>query len=221
RTGHWAPDVLRYNPEDLEPALTELLQVAPALRRTASYRYDLTDVTRQVLANDARRQLPLIKAAYDAHDLPAFKARTAEWMQSMAMEDKLLSTNEYFLLGRWLSYVPPWAHNSSDLKNIEYDAHSILTTWGDRTASQDLHEYGNRDWAGLVSDYYAARWKLYFESLDAALESDTAPKTIDWYAFGDRWNRSSKVYSTNPVGDTYQVSTAIAKKLGLITQGVR
>lgn len=215
RTGHWAPDVLRYNAEDLKPALTELLQVAPTLRRTASYRYDLVDVTRQVLANDARRQLPLIKAAYDAHDRPAFQARTAKWLQSMAMEDKLLSTDEYFLLGRWLSYVPAWAHNSSDLANIEYDAHSILTTWGDRTASQSLHEYGNRDWAGLVSDYYAPRWKLYFESLDAALESGSAPQAIDWYAFGDQWNRSLKRYSAKPVGDAYQVSSEIARALGL------
>ena len=57
RTGHWAPDVLRYDAEALKPALTELLQVAPALRNTASYRYDLTDVTRQVLANEARNLL--------------------------------------------------------------------------------------------------------------------------------------------------------------------
>ena len=57
---------------------------------------------------------------------------------SMALENKLLSTNQFFLLGRWLSYVPAWAHNPEDLAQIEYDAHSILTTWGDRTASLDL-----------------------------------------------------------------------------------
>ena len=66
RTGHWAPDVLRYDANDLKPALTELLEVAPELRSTPSYLYDLTDVTRQILANDARRLLPLIRAAYEA-----------------------------------------------------------------------------------------------------------------------------------------------------------
>lgn len=215
RTGHWAPDVLRYNAEDLKPALTELLEVAPDLRRTASYEYDLVDVTRQVLANDARRQLPLLKAAFDAHDQPAFHARAAVWLHSMAMEDHLLGTNRYFLLGRWLSYVPAWAHSPADLQRIEYDAHSILTTWGDRTASEDLHEYGNRDWAGLVSGYYAPRWKFFFDSLDTALATGAVPKTIDWYAFGDAWNRSPTQYATEPTGDPYRASMDIAKALGL------
>src|ERR1039457_45438 len=126
RTGHWAPDVLRYAADDLKPALTELLQVAPALRTTASYRYDLVDVTRQVLANDARRLLPLIRAAYEAKNSAGLHTLTAEWMHDMELIDRLLSTNEYFLLGRWLSYVPTWANSPTDLELIEYDAHSIL-----------------------------------------------------------------------------------------------
>ena len=215
RTGTWSPDVLRYRAEDLKPALTELLQVAAVLRNTASYRYDLTDLTRQVLANDARRQLPLINAAWNARDANLLHTRTQQWMESMAMEDRLLQTNEFFLLGRWLSYVPAWAHTPHDLELLEYDAHSILTTWGDRTASADLHEYGNRDWAGLVSSYYALRWQAYFDSLQPALATGTPPKAIAWYAVGDAWNRSTKRFATEPSGDTYTESFAIAVALGL------
>ncbi len=216
-----APDVLRYSADNLKTALTELLQVAPALRDTASYRYDMTDVARQVLTNDARRQLPLIKAAWDAHDRAALRARAAEWMRSMALEDRLLRTNEFFLLGRWLSYVPAWAHSPQDLDMLEYDAHSIVTTWGDRTASADLHEYGNRDWAGLVSDYYAPRWQMYFDSLDAALAGGTAPKPIDWYAFGDAWNRAKTPFAAEPSGDSYAEAVAVAAALGAAPKGVQ
>ena len=194
--------MLRYRAEDLKPALTELLQVAAVLRNTASSRYDLTDLTRQVLANDARHQLPLINAAWNARDANLLHTRTQQWMESMAMEDRLLQTNEFFLLGRWLSYVPAWAHTPDDLELLEYDAHSILTTWGDRTASADLHEYGNRDWAGLVSSYYALRWQAYFDSLQTALATGTPPKAIDWFAVGDAWNRSTKRFATEPSGDT-------------------
>ncbi len=215
RNGAWSPDEPRYNPADLKPALTELLQVAPSLRSTESYRYDLTDVTRQVLADDARRLLPLISFAYEAKDIQRFHALTQEWIRDMAMEDRLLGTNEYFLLGRWLRYVPAWASSPKDLERIEYDAHSILTTWGDRTASASLHEYGNRDWAGLVSGYYSPRWKLYFESLDRSLRDGSAPVAIDWYAFGDEWNRSTKQYAAQPSGDTYAASLEIAQALGL------
>lgn len=215
RTGHWAPDLLRYDADALKPALTELLQVAPSLRDAASYRYDLTDVARQVLVNDARRLLPLIRAAYEAQDRARFHALTGQWMQEMKLEDDLLGTNEYFLLGRWLSYVPAWSSSSDDLARIEYDARSILTTWGDRTASASLHEYGNRDWAGLVGSYYAPRWKMYFDSLEESLMTGRAPKPIDWYAFGDGWNRSKQQFRSEPSGDSYAASLAIARTLGL------
>ncbi len=215
RTGHWAPDVLRYDPEALKPALTELLEVQPALRKTASYRYDLADVTRQVLANDARRLLPLINTAFGKQDRTAFHDLTAEWMDNMQALDTLLASNEYFLLGRWFSYLPGWAKTPADLKPIEYDAHSILTTWGDRTASADLHEYGNRDWAGLLRTYYAPRWKLFFDSLDQSLATGKPPAAIDWYALGDTWNQSTQHFAAEPTGDTYALSLAIARRLKL------
>lgn len=217
RAATWSPDVLRYNPADFAPALTELLQVAPALRSTETYRYDLVDVTRQVMANEGRRMLPLIEQAYESKDKVAFGRLTKEWLRDMQLQNDLLQTNPYFLLGRWLSFVPPWASSPLELDRLNYDARSILTTWGDRKASEfGLHEYGNRDWAGLTSDYYMPRWQMYFNSLSASLATGKAPKSIDWYAFGDQWNRSRKIYNTSPQGDTYTAALAIASTLHLL-----
>ena len=42
--------------------------------------------------------------------------------------------------------------------------------------SSVLHEYGNRDWAGLTSDYYMPRWQMYFDSLSNALATGTNPE---------------------------------------------
>ena len=216
RAATWAPDVLRYNPADFGPALTELLQVAPALRSTETYRYDLVDVARQAMANESRRLLPLIKQAYETKDKVAFASLTKEWLHDMELQNNLLETNQFFLLGRWLSFVPPWASSPAELDRLNYDARSILTTWGDRHASEfGLHEYGNRDWAGLTSDYYMPRWQMYFDSLSASLATGEAPKSIDWYAFGDRWNHSQKVYDVNPRGDPYNAALAIAHTLHL------
>lgn len=212
-----APDVLRYNAADLQPALTELLQVAPKLRETETYRYDLVDVARQVMANEARTMLPAIKRAYDAKDKKAFLRLTSEWMRRMRLQDDLLKTNEDFLLGRWLSYVPAWASSPEELDRLNYDARSILTTWGDRKASEQggLHEYGNKDWAGLTSSYYMPRWKMYFGSLARSLETGNPPKPIDWYAFGDRWNHGRRRFNATPAGDSYAAAMAIATDLGL------
>jgi alpha-N-acetylglucosaminidase len=210
----WSPDVLRYDPADLAPALIELLRAAPGLRSTETYRYDLVDVARQVMANEGRRMLPLIKQAYDSKDKGEFARLTKEWLHDMQLQNDLLQTSPFFLLGRWLSFVPPWASSPAELDRLNYDARSILTTWGDRKASEfGLHEYGNRDWAGLTSDYYMPRWQMYFESLSISLDTGQAPRSIDWYAFGDRWNHSRRVYSANPQGDPYSAALAIARTL--------
>jgi len=212
----WSPDVLRYNPEDLKPALAELLLVAPALRNTETYRYDLVDVARQVMANEGRGLLPKIKEAYDARDQRAFAQLTAEWLDDMRLQNTLLGTDSHFLLGRWMSYVPAWASSPAERATLNYDARSILTTWGDRKASEfGLHDYANKDWAGLTSDYYLPRWQVYFHSLSKSLASGQAPENIDWYAFGDKWNRSETKYATEAEGNAYAAASAIARKLGI------
>ena len=43
-----------------------------------------------------------------------------------------------------------------------------------------------------------------------------APKSIDWYAFGDQWNHSKKVYAAIPQGDPYTAAVAIARTLHLL-----
>ena len=214
--GTWAPERMHYNPEDLKPALTELLQVAPALRESETYRYDLVDVARQVMVNESYSMLPKIKTAYDLGDRTTFVRLTQQWLHRMELLDELLQTNQAFLLGHWLEFVPPWASSPEELKQLNYDARSILTTWGDRKASEEgLHEYASRDWAGLTADYYTPRWKMYFDSLLASLDGRSPPKLIDWYAYGDAWNRKSTVYSAVPIGQSYEAATKIARDLNL------
>lgn len=213
----WSSDLLRYDLAELRPALTELLQVAPELRGTQTWRYDLVDVARQVLANESRRLLPLIRRAYESGDAIQFEALTGEWLRDMRLQDELLRTNEFFLLGRWLAYVPAWASSPAELARLDYDARSILTTWGGRKASEEgpLHDYANRDWAGLTSSYYLPRWKLYFDSLRRAMREKKSPRPIDWYAFGGRWNHSAQHFAAEPEGDSYATALAIARALGL------
>ena len=213
-----AGDALRYDADDLKPALTELLQVAPALRSSETYQYDLVDVARQVLANSGRALLPQIKSAYESKDKAAFAKLTGEWREQMLLEDRLLGTNEYFLLGRWLSYVPQWSSSPEEMQRLNYDARSILTTWGTRKACENGHlqEYGNKDWNGLVHDYYLPRWEMYFQTLSESLASGQAPKKIDWYAFGDRWNHETQPYPGAPMGDSYGEAVRVAQILNLI-----
>lgn len=223
RASNWSPEAIRYDAEAFRRALPLLLQVAPALRAGETYQYDLVDVARQTLANESRALLPQIKAAYDGRDLPRFQTLSRRWLDLMDMQEQLLATNRFFLVGAWLANVRSWASTPDEAARLDYDARSILTTWGDRKASEgaDLHDYGNKDWAGLTRDYYRARWQTYFASLDAELRTRVHGDAIDWFALGDAWNHGTQSYSDRPNGDAYAVARDIARSLNLEPRGTQ
>ena len=217
RASNWSPEAMRYDADRFKRALPELLQVAPALRAFETYQYDLVDIARQTLANESRSLLPQIKTAYDAKDRPRFETLTRRWLHLMDLQDQLLSANRYFLVGAWLADVGPWASGLEEAARLGIDARSILTTWGDRKASEgaDLHDYGNKDWAGLTHGYYRVRWQMYFESLDEELRTGRHGAPIDWFALGDAWNHGTQIYSDRPRGDAYAIAKQIAIALNL------
>ncbi len=218
QASHWSPVAMRYDAKKFAGALPELLRVAPELRASDTYRYDLVDVARQTLANESRSLLPQIKAVFEAKDGARFAALTQRWLALMDLQDRLLATHRDFLVGVWLDRVRGWASTPEELRRLDYDARSILTTWGERKASEgaDLHDYGNKDWAGLTRDYYMKRWKVYFSGLADELRTGVAAKPIDWFALGEEWNRGRQRYTTRAQGDSYSLAAETARTLGLL-----
>ncbi len=214
---HWSPEAMRYDADAFKRVLPEMLRVARELRASETYAYDLVDIARQTLANESRLLLPRIKAAVEAKERAQFHDLAQRWLHLMDLQDQLLASSRFFLVGTWLGFVPPWASSPQEAALLNYDARSILTTWGDRNASEgaDLHDYGNKDWAGLTRDYYRLRWQTYFTSLDAELSTGVPGKPIDWFQLGDAWNRDSHVYPRRPRGDAYVIATRIAQALNL------
>ena len=215
RASSWSPEGMRYSATAFQQALPQMLQVAPALRASETYRYDLVDIARQTLANESRVLLPRISAAYEEANRPRFEALTRCWLGLMDLQDRLLASDRFFLLGTWLARVRPWASSPAELARLDFDARSILTVWGDREASEaaGLHDYGNKDWAGLTRGYYRLRWQKYFDALDASLRTGTAPTPIDWFALGDAWSHGAQRYSSRPVGDPHALAAKVARVL--------
>jgi alpha-N-acetylglucosaminidase len=215
RASNWSPEGARYDINAFKQVLPEMLKVAPQLRASETYQFDLVDIARQTLANESRVLLPRIKSAFDAKDRAQFHALTQRWLDLMDLQDQLLGSSRFFLVGTWLGLVAGWASTPEEAALLNYDARSILTTWGDRKASEgaNLHDYGNKDWAGLTRDYYRVRWQTFFASLDTELRTGVPGKPIDWFELGDAWNRDSHPYPSQPHGDTYGIAARIAQSL--------
>lgn len=212
---HWSPETMRYDGARFNQAVCELLQVAPVLRRTSAYRYDLVDITRQSLANQARVLLPQIGAAYARKDLSGLRALTRQWMDDMAMLDHLLASEPHFLLGRWLANARRNAGDEVEASQLEYDQRSIITSWGDRSGADrgGLHDYANRELSGLVSGLYAPRWQRYFDSLAEAISKGAIPEPIDWFAMEQSWARARDAQQTTPQGDAWQRASEVTQRL--------
>ncbi|MFE7243059.1 alpha-N-acetylglucosaminidase TIM-barrel domain-containing protein [Streptomyces sp. NPDC057580] len=210
----WGPEADRYDTTVFDAALTELLQVAPRLRDSSAYAYDLTDVTRQVLSNRSRVLLPRIKTAYEAGDRVGFDRLTKTWLGWMKLMDKVLATSAQHLLGRWLADTRSWGTTGAEKDLLEYDARSIITTWGGRASSDEgLHDYANREWAGLVGGLYLTRWKTYFDELSAALADGREPAKIDWFALEDRWAHQQDSYPVKTSGDIHKLARQVRDTL--------
>jgi alpha-N-acetylglucosaminidase len=220
-TASWSPSSMRYNAATVQTALADLLKVAPALQSTDAYKFDLVNTARQALANRSRVLLPLIDNAYTAKNLTTFRSLVSEWNTDEADLDKLLATDPRFLVGTWLAPVPAWGASTTEKTQLQYDARSILTTWGDTRAeaeSNGLRDYAAREWSGMVSDLYAKRWASYFSALDTALATNTTPASVDFFAMDDAWARATTTYPTTTTGDPVTVATTISTGLPAIVQ---
>jgi alpha-N-acetylglucosaminidase len=149
--------------------------------------------------------------AYQKKDRPACRTAAARLLQLIRDMDELAATRQEFLLGRWIAEARAWGANDEERKLNEWNARNILTLWGPKDSS--LKDYANRQWSGLLADFYLPRWKMFFERLDTALAEgqafDAKRFEQDVRTWEEQWTHRTDAYPTAPRGD----SVAVAKKL--------
>ncbi|SDN17938.1 alpha-N-acetylglucosaminidase [Allokutzneria albata] len=208
----FAPKTWRYPPEQFEPALAALLRVHPMLRQLKTYRYDLVDVTRQVLANRARRVLDRVRTAYQAKNRLEVERLGERFLHYADLTDRVLGTHEQWMLGPWEQRAKGWAATPLEEEILVWNARSILTIWTIKGCGV-FHEYANRDWHGLMGQYYRARWQRWFTELAKTVDLGIPPVFNDWCSRADNWARRAATHPTKPLGDTYTIAAGIAAEL--------
>lgn len=207
----WSPGKQRYDMDGFATALPLLLAADPEVQATDTWKYDLMDVSRQVLSNLSRTMLPRIKAAFDGGQVADFTRLTTLWLDTMDLMDAIAGTHGQQLLGSWIKQAVDSAA-AADPAAVEADQRSIVSLWS--PGRSDLNDYGNREWNGLLGGYYKARWSAFFTALQEEL-TGTGPGTEpDWGMLGAEFVNGTGSYepaggyATTAAGDINALAAA-------------
>jgi alpha-N-acetylglucosaminidase len=205
---------LSYRAEQLLPAWKSFIDASAELKKSDGFRYDLVDLTRQVLANYASVLQQQCAALYQKGDIDSFKIVSNSFLALVSDMDDLLSTRKDFLLGRWLEDAKSWGTSPEEKDLFEKNARNLISLWGDKNST--LREYACRQWAGLLNGYYKKRWEQFFTYVVQQMESR---KPVDEKVFDSKikewewaWVNSHEVYPDKPTGDAVTMATKLYKK---------
>lgn len=197
RSGGHHPSIITYDPAILVRAWSLLYTASNStdtLWSDEEYVFDLTDVTRQVLANAfAPLYTTFINAANSS--LSSYNITTAQEaganMLSLLLDlNSVLaaSNNSHFSLPAWTASSEAWAAVNSSYAAYdigenttaqevasfyEYNAINQITLWG---PNGEIDDYASKQWAGLVGRYYRQRWQLF---IDFTLNSTTSVSGVN------------------------------------------
>lgn len=210
----WAYTDIPYNPADLIEAWKHMLAPAESLSDNPCYQYDLVLVGKQVLANYATIIQQKFIEDYETKDLAAFRMNSTDFLELIDDMDRLMSTNEAFLLGKWISDARDWGTTHEEKALYEKNARDLVTLWGGKDAF--LHDYASKQWAGLFKGFYKQRWQMFINEVDECISkgkeynhkmSDDKIRAWEW-----EWVNSSESYAARPEGDVVIVSKELYEK---------
>jgi alpha-N-acetylglucosaminidase len=202
---------LNYSPEDLLPAWDLMVNQIQACGQSDGFQYDLTDITRQVLANYALPVQQQMALAYKNNDKTKFEKYSTEFLELIDDMDRLLATRKDFLLGTWIADARNWGQTQEEKALYEQNARDLITLWGG--ADNRLHEYSNRQWSGLLKDFYKPRWKQFFNNVRETWTNfnqeafDEKIKQWEW-----QWVNEQKNFPVEPIGNSTTVASELYKK---------
>ena len=233
----WSKMKNYYDPAMTKKAAKLMNSVAEKYRGNNNFEYDLVDITRQALADQARIQYQKTIADYKAFSRKQFDRDANRFLKMLLLQDKLLGTRTEFRVGHWTQDALNAGKTVEEKKLYEWNARVQITTWGNRYCADTggLRDYAHKEWQGLLKDFYYVRWKSYFDALAAQMKAQTAPQPellgggpnatktaaelfamalpqevkLDYYAMEEPWTLDQTPYSAAPEGSPVDVAKEV------------
>lgn len=231
-----------YDPATTLEAARLFAKAAARLRGNNNYEYDLVDITRQALADQGRRQYQRAMSDYRTFSRRDFDESSARFLQMLLLQDRLLGTRPEFRLGSWTEAARSLGESPEEKDLYEWNARVQVTTWGNRECADrgGLRDYANKEWQGLLKDFYYPRWERWMKALADQMAADAGPRpealgggpnanktsaelfamalpsapVIDWYALEETWTLQKGGYTSAPEGDPIEIAAEVLEFLG-------
>lgn len=204
---------------DVPYGYKDIMEVFKALLETPSntdfYRFDLVNIGSEAIKLAYHPHRDAFTRYYRARDVEGMK-RERQIMRDLYSDwERLLACHSTFSLERWIDQARSWGDTPQEKDYYEKCARLIITTWG---GTGQLTDYANRQWTGMITSYYQARWEMFWDEAIAAVEQnrefDEALFAKDLREFELSWGEPDKVkisYSTK--GDALKVASEIYNTL--------
>ncbi|OQP60568.1 hypothetical protein A3860_32655 [Niastella vici] len=167
----WGCKKLPYDTAIFYSAAACFAKAAARFASSETYRYDLTDLWRQVIALKARQPYAAFMKAWQEHDLAAFKSNAAEFTALLQLQNRWTATNAGFCLRTWLQQAENKWPDEKDKALAVWNAKVQISYWGHSANPETLgHDYANKEWSGLLSGYYLPRWLAFFDYVEKRLQ---------------------------------------------------
>lgn len=175
----WAAPGMYYKPQDIVDAAKLYLEAGKVagrkLTELPTFRHDLADLCRQVLADRARACLPRCKQAFDRKDARAFRQESEEFLQLIRDCAAVQATTEYHLLGRFIDGARGRGATPEDKRAMEQALRQLISTWSPEIGV--LNDYAHRQFAEMLEHYYLPRWQTFFRARCMELAGQATEKT--------------------------------------------
>ena len=179
-----------YGAENLERAFRLLAADFDMFKDSECYRYDMTEIMRQVVSNYAVQRYNDVLKARDEKNLAEFMAGKSDFLRAFDILNDVQATQKDQLGGEWIGKAVDRAADYDDFARDMFpvNAKTLITTWGSRGGSS-LKDYGWRNYEGIFLDIYKTIWTEYLDKVEKNLAEGVPIETIPASGYFDfYWN---------------------------------
>eukprot|EP01084_Bolivina_argentea_P185791 320337_1 len=209
---------LPYNPMIVQKVWKQFVGIGNELQHVEKFRYDLIDVTRQIMMDLYNLVWHNFTAAHAQHDIENTQKYANSMIDIISDMDRIVLTNKHWMLGTWIEMARNQTNitnDNNDTKNwYEFNARNQITTWG---PNGEVNNYACKQWGELVGSYYKPQWQSFVDQVIECMKNGSswnqnAFAQSNYLNLEKPFSYSVGGYIIDPVNDTIIVACDLYKK---------